>query len=385
MRTSKLNEKKSINQAMKICDVTLTLFAWDDIPATSYGAHTGRFSGSSKLGLLSVTTDAGITGYAFLGSAFYAADLDGTSLIRYLKPILMGQHPLDRERLNRAMWKRVRTTTVRAIGAVDIALWDIAGKVAQLPIHRLLGSYRNSVPAYISSAVLASPQAYADEALYYKSINMAAYKIHPPQIWRDDIQVCEAVRKAVGDDYLLMLDSVWSYDYPAALRVGQAIEAMGYYWYEDPLADADIYNYVELRKKLSIPIMATEYPAAGLDAYAPWIKERATDFLRGDVAVKGGITTLVKTAHLAEAFHLNFELHHGGNSLNNFANLHVIMAIQNTEFFEVLLPAQSQQYGLLQDIQIDSDGMVQAPHGHGLGAQIDFELIERKKLAVLSA
>ena len=88
---------------------------------------------------------------------------------------------------------------------------------------------------------------------------------------------------------------------------------------------------------------------------------------------------------MAEAFHINFELHHGGNSLNNFANLHVIMAIQNTEFFEVLLPAQSQQYGLLQDIQIDSDGMVQAPHGHGLGAQIDFELIERKKLAVLSA
>jgi L-alanine-DL-glutamate epimerase-like enolase superfamily enzyme len=370
---------------MKISDVTLTLFAWDDIPATSYGAHTGRFSGSSKLGLLSITTDAGITGHAFLGSAFYAADLDGPSLIRYLKPILMGQHPLDRERLNKAMWKRVRTTTVRAIGAVDIALWDIAGKTAQLPVHRLLGSYRDRVPAYISSAVLTSPQAYADEALYYKSINMAAYKIHPPQAWREDIQVCEAVRKAVGDNYLLMLDSVWSYDYPAALRVGQAIEAMGFYWYEDPLADADIYNYIELRKKLSIPIMATEYPAAGLDAYAPWIKERATDFLRGDVAVKGGITTLIKTAHLAEAFHLNYELHHGGNSLNNFANLHVIMAIQNTEFFEVLLPAKSQQYGLIQDIQIDGHGMVHAPDSPGLGAQIDFELIERKKLAVLSA
>jgi L-alanine-DL-glutamate epimerase-like enolase superfamily enzyme len=143
-----------------------------------------------------------------------------------------------------------------------------------------------------------------DEARYYQSINMAAYKIHPPQSWREDIKVCEAVRKAVGDDYLLMLDSVWSYDYPAALRVGQAIEAMNFYWYEDPLADADIYNYVELKKQLSIPIMATEYPAAGLDSYAPWIKERATDFLRGDVAVKGGITTLMKTAHLVEAFHL---------------------------------------------------------------------------------
>ena len=369
---------------MKITDVTLTLFAWDDIPLTSYGAHTGRFSGGSKLGLLTITTGDGITGHAFLGSAFYPADLDGPSLMRYLKPILLGQDPLDRERLYKAMWKRVRTTTVRSIGAVDIALWDIAGKAAGLPIHRLLGSYRDRVPAYISSAVLASPEAYAQEALHFKSINMAAYKIHPPQVWQEDIRVCEAVRKAVGDDYRLMLDSVWSYDYPAALRVGQAIEALGYYWYEDPLADADIYNYVELRKKLHIPIMATEYPAGGLDSYAPWVMERATDFLRGDVAVKGGITTLIKTAHLAEAFHLNYELHHGGNSLNNFANLHVIMAIQNTEFFEVLLPAESQQYGLVQDIEIDSEGMVHAPTGPGLGAMIDLELIERKKLAVLT-
>jgi L-alanine-DL-glutamate epimerase-like enolase superfamily enzyme len=368
---------------MKITDVTLTLFAWDDIPATSYGAHTGRFSGQTRLGLLALVTDQGITGHAFLGSAFYAADMDGASLIRSLKPLLMGQNPLDRERLGKAMWKRVRTTTVRSIGAVDIALWDIAGQLAGLPVHSLLGSYRDRVPAYISSAVLPTAQAYAEEAQHYQSRNLAAYKIHPPQVWRDDIKVCEAVRQAVGDDYLLMLDAAWSYDYAAALRVGQAIQNLNYYWYEDPLADNDIYNYVELRKKLHIPIMATEYPAGGLDSFTPWIKERATDFLRGDVAVKGGITTLMKAAHLAEAFHLNFELHHGGNSLNNFANLHVIMALQNTEFFEVLLPAESQKYGLVQDIEIDSDGWVRAPTQPGIGAQIDFELIARKKVAVL--
>jgi len=129
--------------------------------------------------------------------------------------------------------------------------------------------------------------------------------------------------------------------------------------------------------------MATEAPAGGLDSYTPWIKERATDFLRGDVAIKGGITTLMKTAHLAEAFHLNYEVHHGGNSLNNFANLHVIMALQNTEFFEVLLPSASQKYGLIHDIEIDADGMVHAPMGPGLGAQIDFELIQRKTISIL--
>lgn len=368
---------------MKITEVTLTLFAWDDIPATSYGAHTGKFSGASKLGLLKIQTDQGVTGHAFLGSAFFPADSDGGSLVRVLKPLLMGQDPLDRERLYQAMFKRVRTTTVRCIGAVDVALWDIAGQVAGLPIHRLLGTYRDQVPAYISSAVLASPQAYAEEAQQYKAQNLIAYKIHPPQSWREDIRVCEAVRGAVGDEYLLMLDAAWSYDYPAALRVGRAAQDLGYYWYEDPLADNDIYNYLELRRHLHIPIMATEYPAGGLDAFTPWVKERATDYLRGDVAVKGGITGLMKVAHLAEAFHLNFEVHHGGNSLNNVANLHVIMAIRNTEFFEVLLPAASQKYGLVQDIAIDAQGLVHAPQRPGLGAQIDFALIERKKVAVL--
>lgn len=368
---------------MRISDVTLTLFAWDGIPATSYGAHTGKFSGASQLGLLAITTDQGITGHAFLGSAFHAADMDGPGLIRNLKPLLVGQNALDRERLNKALWKRVRTTSVRAIGAVDIALWDIAGQAAGLPIHQLLGSYRDRIPAYISSAVLPNAQAYVEEAQLHRSRNYAAYKIHPPAQWREDIGICEAVRKAVGDDYLLMLDSTWSYDYTAALRVGQAVQALGYYWYEDPLADADIYNYVELKKHLHIPIMATEYPAGGLDSYTPWVKERATDYLRGDVAVKGGITGCMKAAHLAEAFRLNFEVHHGGNSLNNVANLHVIMALQNTEFFEILLPAASQKYGLVQDIEVDADGFVHAPMAPGLGAAIDFDLIERKKVAVL--
>jgi L-alanine-DL-glutamate epimerase-like enolase superfamily enzyme len=119
---------------MKITDVTLTLFAWDDIPVTSYGGHTGQFSGASRLGLLAIHTDRNVTGHAFLGSAFYPADMDGATLVRYLKPILLGQDPFERERLSKAMWKRVRTTTVRAIGAVDVALWDIAGKAADLPI-----------------------------------------------------------------------------------------------------------------------------------------------------------------------------------------------------------------------------------------------------------
>jgi len=192
------------------------------------------------------------------------------------------------------------------------------------------------------------------------------------------------VRGAVGDDYTVMLDSTWAYQYPEALRVGRVAEALGFHWYEDPLADDDLYNYVKLKQQLTIPILATEYAPGGFTALAPWITARATDYLRGDPAVKGGITPLIKSAHLAEAFHMNFEIHHGGNSLNNVANLHVIMAIRNCEFFEVLLPAGAQKYGLAEDIEVDALGLVRAPTGPGLGAAIDFDLISRQTTTVLT-
>jgi L-alanine-DL-glutamate epimerase-like enolase superfamily enzyme len=368
---------------MKVTDVTLTLFRWSGIPTTQYGRHTGHFGGESQLGLLTISTDEGIQGHAFLGSAMRGAQLDGESLIHYLKPLVVGQDPLERERLYQSMWHRHRGTTYRAIGAMDVALWDIAGKATGLPVHRLLGSYRERVPAYASSAVLSGPEAYAEEATRFRDEGWTAYKIHPPTDPAVDIEVCRAVRRAVGDGFTVMLDSTWAYDYPAALRVGRAVEDLGFHWYEDPLADDDLYNYVKLKQHLGIPILATEYSPGGFTAYAPWLVARATDYLRGDVAVKGGITALVKAAHLAEAFHMNFEIHHGGNSLNNVANLHVTMAIKNCEFFEVLLPSAAQKYGLSEDIEVDREGLVHAMTGPGLGAAIDFALIEKHRTAVL--
>ena len=180
--------------------------------------------------------------------------------------------------------KKVRASGVRTIGAVDVALWDLAGKAMNQPIHRMLGTFRESVPAYASSAVLPSPQAYAEQALEFKEYGWAAYKIHPPTRWQEDIKVCEAVRRAVGD-YTIMLDSTWAYDFPAALRVGRAVQEMNYFWYEDPLHDQDIYNYVKLKQQLSIPILATEYPITGLESYQPWIMKQATDYLRGAVEI----------------------------------------------------------------------------------------------------
>ena len=370
---------------MRIEDVTVTLWEWKDIPFTRY-TRTVRSSASmsTQMGLVSILADDGTVGHSFIGSALGSGARDAQTLIDSFKPMLVAEDPLARERIWQTMMRRSRGQLIRVVGAVDVALWDLAARAAGVPVHRLMGSYRDSVPAYASSAVLDSPQAYADEAMRIKEDGWGAYKIHPPAIPELDIEICRQVREAVGDDYRVMLDSTWSYNYTEALRVGKAVEELNFYWYEDPLLEDDLYNYTKLRQQLRIPIMATEFPPAGPTSYAPWVTMQATDFLRGDVALKGGLTSCLKTAHLAEGFHMNYEVHHGGNSLNNVANLHLLMAIPNCEYFEVLLPDEAQKHGLVEDIVVDSDGLVHAINEPGLGAQIDFDLIESNKLAVLS-
>lgn len=104
---------------------------------------------------------------------------------------------------------------------------------------------------------------------------------------------------------------------------------------------------------------------------ARWIQQGATDMLRGDVAVSGGITPLIKSAHLAEAFRMKCEIHHGGNSLNNVANLHVMMAMDNCDYYEVFPASGANRYALVGDIEVDENGLVYAPTKPGLGYEID--------------
>jgi len=369
---------------MKIVDVKITVWEWKDIPPTRYTLNVkSAGSRSTHMALVKIITDEGIEGHAFLGSALSALGNDANLIITRFKPMLIGRDPLDRERIWQQMANWAMGGIMRVIGAIDVALWDLAGKAAGVPIHKLMGSFRDSVPAYASSAVFETTEEYAEEAVRYKEAGWTAYKIHPPAVAAWDIRICEAVRAAVGDDYRLMLDSTWSYDYPDALRVGRAVEALDFYWYEDPLAYDDLYGYVKLKQDLRIPIMATEMPSTGPTAYAPWLMQQATDYLRGDVAIKGGLTSCLKTAHTAETFQMNYEVHHGGNSLNNVANLHLIMAIPNCEYFEVLLPDEVQKHGLIQDIEVDENGLVHAFQEPGLGAKINFDLIERNKVADL--
>lgn len=381
---------------MKITDLQVVMHDRVSPRLAVFGIDGGHL----PMGVLVVSTDEGIDGHSFLSYPGPGPEAIARQIVDVLKPRLVGENPLDIGRL----WHMMQTVSrwyvdPIAVGTVDIALWDIAGKVAGLPIHQLLGSCRESVPAYFSSGHHPSAADYADEALYWSEQGWTGYKLHPPTApfrapgvgISDDIAACTAVREAVGDDVVLMLDASWGYSLGEAITVGRAIEDLEYAWYEDPLPAEDIHGYVRLRQSLHIPLMATEITRGGLYALPQWITTGATDFLRGDVVIKGGITGMMKIAHLAEAFSMNCEVHAGYNALGNLANLHVTMAMTNCDWFEVIVfnragdhDLEHLDYGLAERIAVDSDGLVHAPTRPGLGIDVDWERIDSARLGVIS-
>ncbi len=364
---------------MKITNVKVEMFNWKSEPWRT-GVGT-TFGDTRQLGIVTVETDEGVKGNAFLGSSRVGANHFAPGLIEFIKPIVMGRNPQDIGAIWWDMWKMNRSVSTYVIGAIDICLWDINGKIAGQPIHRLLGTCKDSVPVYSSTAYHETKEEYAEEAIRFKEMGWSAHKIHPHGNPLYDIEICRAVREAVGDDMKLMLDSMWAYQYEDAMRVGRAIEELNYYWYEDPLVEEDIYNYIKLHQKLDIPIMSTEYAPGRYYGMTSWITQYATDILRGDVAVTGGITPMVRLCHLAEGFNMKCEIHHGGNSLNNVANLHITMAVPNCEFFEFFPCTGDNMYGLVNDIDM-TGGVVYAPTEPGLGYEIDWELVAREYTGV---
>ena len=366
---------------MKITNVKVDMFNWKT-EAWKTGVGT-TFGDTRQLGIVTVETDEGVSGNAFLGSSRMGADHFVKGMMEFIKPIVMGRNPQDIGAIWWEMWKMNRSVSTYIIGAIDICLWDINGKIAGQPIHRLLGTCKESVPVYGSTAYHETTEEYAEEAIRFKEMGWQAHKIHPHGDPQMDIKISQAVREAVGPDMKLMLDSMWAYKYADALRVGRAIEELDFYWYEDPLVEEDIYNYVKLNQKLDIPIMSTEYAPGHFYGMTPWITQYATAILRSDVAVTGGITPLVRLCHMAEGFNMMCEIHHGGNSLNNVANLHVTMAINNCDYYEVFPAHGANKYGLVTDIEVDGQGLVHAPEEPGLGFEIDWDLVKREHTATV--
>jgi L-alanine-DL-glutamate epimerase-like enolase superfamily enzyme len=366
----------------RIDDVSVRLFTWPVEPGKD---HAGREREREvELGVVTIRTDQGAEGHSFIGAHAMSGDRWGADLLQFLKPTLMGQNALDLGRLWHAMYGRSGFLMFPVLAAADIALWDLAGRVMGQPVHRLIGTCRDKALAYASSAPNQTLEQYIEEAQHYKSLGWKVYKIHPRKNAKEDIAICTAVRQAVGADMVLLCDSMWAYRFEEAIRVGRALEELEYYWYEDPLPREDVYGNSKLCAELDIPVMSTEINRDGFYGMPRYLIERATDILRSDAVLMGGITPLVRITHLADAFNMNCEIHSAGNGLNNVANLNVLMATMNSDYFELLLPHDLKAYGLTEDVVVDAEGYVHAPTGPGLGYEIDWELIEKRKTRTLS-
>ena len=213
---------------------------------------------------------------------------------------LLGRNPFARERIYNDLKRGLRHSARTDICAVDVALWDFAGKVYDAPIWQLLGGWRKTIPAYASTyhgdenGGLSTPEAFADFAEQCAEIGYPAFKIHGwgnAPIAREVANVL-AVGERVGDRMDLMIDPACEYEtWADALRVGRACDEAGYFWLEDPYKDGgvSIFAHKKLRELLKTPLLQTEH-IFGLEQHVDFIAHGGTDFVRVGTFEDGGIT-----------------------------------------------------------------------------------------------
>lgn len=322
--------------------------------------------------LLRILTDEGIEGNAIW---HHHGRIMGHIAEDYFKPLYVGEDPLDREKLWHKAWDadRIKMFPIYAQGSFDVALWDIAGKKAKMPLAKLLGQYRDKIPAYASTLTMDSVEAYGPLTEWILERGYKAIKLHCFGEVRRDIEACRLVREVAGDDIVLMLDASGAYDHEEALWAAKELEKLNYYWFEEPMRDYDNYGYRELRKRTSIPICVAETTWGTFFDVANQIMAGTVDIIHSDWFLKAGLTGLMKTAHLCEAFGIKVQVHGGG-----FPNLQASLAIKNTEYHEQIVPEDTFHF-LLKNPPItpDQDGFVTVPELPGLGLDIDWEQVKK--------
>ena len=370
---------------MKITDIRIDVVK-RELQATGLESDMGRFAGSSEQGVLRILTDEGIEGNCFVGEFRKGGQQEFDQILGTLKPELLGRDPAEREWL----WSRLeimgrrRGLSMSAWAAVDVALWDIAGKAAGVPIYKLLGTQRYETEVYTTYPPRhETPDGYVQEAEQILSEGFRAYKIHPGVMGtRDVIDMVERVRDAVGDDMQLMLDPNNGYNYRKAIEIGRALDDNGFFWYEDPVPWYDFDAISELSGRLNVPLCMSDAPELQFYGGAHMVRLQSSRLVRG-TARKLGITGLKKLCSLAEGFGMNCEIGTAGNSLLNAANLHVIFSVTNCDYFEFWRPLEAHQFGLVDDIRLNERGVIEAPTKPGLGYELDWEWLKGNTIATL--
>jgi D-galactarolactone cycloisomerase len=343
--------------------------------------------------LVEITTGEGLTGW---GEAFGLARITA-SAVEWLTPLLLGEDPDATERHWQRLYNALRDhdrkgVVTEAISAIDMALWDIRGKRAGLPVHRLLGGpLRTEIEAYATGLYRrdrADHEAYLrEEAAGYAAAGFRAMKLKTGWGVEADIRLTRALRAEIGPNVRLAADANHAYDAPAAAAFLRGAADCGLMWFEEPVTPEDVEGYVELRRLGLAPI------AGGEAEFTRWghrklITARAVDVLQPDVAAAGGISEAKKIADMAAAFGIRTNPHVWGTGVSLAAALHVIAVLPDVppslDPIPPLLEMDRSEHPLRDAVLAEPithvRGVVRVPDVPGLGIEIDREALRRFRI-----
>ena len=372
--------------AVRITDVVaypLTTPIDDDQQRTSQGSF-----GTISIVVVEVRTDAGLTGYGE-ALARYSPLTYATLIDEQLKPRVVGCDPFDAGLLWHKMYRtfsgRSGGVLIEALSAIDIALWDLMGKVLRKPVHKLLaGTGRERVHAYASSIAWASDEvaiAQTRTALA-QGFDLIKVKIGGPPAAA--LARCRLLRDLVGPDVRLAADANWAFDVDDAVKVARGLLDLDYYWFEEPIVPEDLEGYRHLRAAVPMRFTAGESEHTAVGA-RDLIAARAIGIVQPDVARSGGISETRNIATLAAAFHVGYAPHVGASgAVCAAASLHLAAAMPNFVTFECMTFRNPLRERLTTFKVADPDALVEGtvavPQGDGLGIELDFDVVDKYRV-----
>jgi len=300
--------------------------------------YSQRYYKHRTVHLVEVETDEGITGWGECFGPGNIALANKFIIEKVIQPLIKGENPTNKEYIWHKVYNLLRDSgqkgmPIQALSGIDIALWDILSKKANLPLYQLLGGKcNNQIPVYGYGMMLQNKsvekliELFQEEANEIKTKNFKAMKMKIGLGPKDDLKLIQAVREVLGDEFKLMVDANHAYNLSDALYVGKGLDEMNIYWFEEPVAPEDYEGYKELKEKLKTNIAGGE---AEFTKYG-WnqlIKNRCIDIAQPEVCGLGGITEYLKISALAQANFIPIVNHVWGSALSIAVNLHLLTSM----------------------------------------------------------
>ena len=340
---------------------------------------------SREFGVVEILTDEGITGVGYTFNPL------APTIAASLKKLILNKDPFRIEEIWRLLYGNMgmsyqKGLSVRAISMIDMALWDVVGKKLDVPLCRLLGQYRTQVPCYVSAGYYRFPlesqtvddlveemAGHAKNGARYLKMRVGGLSI------QEDMARVRAVKDAIGNEIGLMVDANNAYNMIDAMKVGEKLQEMGIFWFEEPTTPDNIRGYQELAASLRIPIVSgeLEYTHYG---FRPIIEQRAADIIQPDACVCGGVTEWKKIAALAGAFGVPVAPHVIGDG---GVNLHLAASSSEVfimEYFE-LESEISKIEELFKEYSKAKNGYVNVPDKPGLGMTLNHDAVEKYRIS----